>query len=113
MRARAIAVLAALLCFAAAALLTLVLAAGASPRTAPCAAPVSERVECAGTVGVIVRGEGIASDGVRLQVPQDCTYGELFARIGADGTFGYDPQAPLSRRDVLLIDGEYILYIVV
>ena len=112
MRARLCALAAAALSVGVAAAVTM-LPGGPQAYSSALSAPVFAEIEAGGTVEVIVRGGSVGGAGVRLTVPYDCTYGELFSLAGVEDANGYDLSAPLSCEDAVFAEGRYVLYIVI
>lgn len=65
-----------------------------------------------GTFDVIVQGDIVSAPG-RYTFEYGATYGELFSVAGVQEIpSGFDCNARVCMRDAVLIDGEYVLYLI-
>ena len=64
------------------------------------------------TFDVIVQGEGVAAPG-RYTFAYGVTYGEMFSAMGlSEVPDGFDGAARVRMTDAVLLDGEYVIYLV-
>ena len=64
------------------------------------------------TFDVIVQGEGVAAPG-RYTFAYGVTYGEMFSVMGlSEVPDGFDGAARVRMTDAVLLDGEYVIYLV-
>lgn len=65
-----------------------------------------------GTFDVIVLGENVSAPG-RYTLEYGATYGELFSVAGVQEIpAGFDCNARVRMTDAVLVDGEYVLYLI-
>ena len=65
-----------------------------------------------GEVCVWIMGEGVKKPGM-YRMPYGSTYGDLFTLAEADCSTIYNPADKIAFTDVVLIDGEYCIYLVI
>ena len=102
-------VLAALLLFGIAA--AAILPAAAIPGTDKVIQSADVSVAFDGTFDVIVQGECVSDPG-RYTLKYGSVYNDLFELAGVTEQHAYDPYEKIRMEDVVLIGGEYVLFLV-